>query len=249
MVGKVFRWLISALIAFLAFSLLATAVYRWLPVTLTPLMLVRAVENLSLGKSVKFERTWTSLEKISPKLVYAVIAAEDMKFFEHNGFDWEAIDKARLNNREGKRLRGASTISQQVAKNVFLWPQRSWLRKSIEAYFTTLIELMWSKERILEVYLNVAELGDGVYGFEAASRRFFRKPAFAVNSSEAALLAAVLPNPRRMKVNQPTTYVRLRQKMIQRRMRKASLAVFEHRSSSHPNSSSFTRVRDNLGRR
>lgn len=149
----------------------------------------------------------------------AVIAAEDARFLEHHGFDFEAIDKAiRYNSKSTRRIRGGSTITQQVAKNVFLWPSRSWVRKGVEVYFTGLIELMWSKRRILEVYLNVIELGDGVYGAEAAARTYFKKPAAKLNSSEAALLAAVLPNPRRFQVQKPSSYVRFRQMMIQRRM-------------------------------
>jgi monofunctional glycosyltransferase len=212
------RWLVRGMVALVAFSVLSTLAYRWIPVTVTPLMIMRSIEGLVEGRGMAYQRKWVPLERISPRIRHAVIAAEDMKFFEHNGFDWEAIDKAREHNKRSKRIRGASTISQQVAKNVFLWPQRSWFRKSIEVYFTTLIEFFWSKERILEVYLNVAEIGEGVYGVEAAAQKFFRKPASQVSSSEAALIAAVLPNPRRMKVHEPSGYVRFRQTLIQRRM-------------------------------
>jgi len=147
-----------------------------------------------------------------------VIASEDWKFFEHNGFDWPAIEKALRHNQRSARVRGASTISQQTAKNVFLWPSRSWVRKGLEAYFTVLIEVLWSKDRIMEVYLNVVEFGDGIYGVGAASNIYFHKLPAQLSSSEAALLAAVLPNPRRLLVAHPSPYVRFRQTMIQRRM-------------------------------
>jgi monofunctional glycosyltransferase len=213
-----FRWFATAIAAFLLTSVLLVLVYRWVPVSMTPLMLIRVTENLSKGKPVRFEREWTSLSQLSPKLQRSVIAAEDIKFFEHEGFDWEAIEKAIRHNKHGRRIRGGSTISQQVAKNVFLWPKRSWFRKGLEAYFTVLIEALWSKERIMEVYLNVVELGDGVYGVEAASERYFKKPAKDLTSSEAALVAAVLPNPRFFSLQKPSAYTRFRQTMIQRRM-------------------------------
>lgn len=193
--------------------------YRFVPVVATPLMAYRAGQSLANGHLPQFSKDWVSLGHISSRVPHAVIAAEDMKFYEHNGFDWEAIEKAReYNRRPGRTKRGASTISQQVAKNVFLLPQRSWVRKGLEAYFTTLIEFMWPKDRIMEVYLNVIELGDGVYGVEAASEKFFSKSAEKLNPTEAALIAAVLPNPRQLKIARPSSYVRLRQGKIRRRM-------------------------------
>lgn len=154
------------------------------------------------------------MERISENLQLAVVCAEDQNFPTHTGFDFEAIEKALEHNKKGKRMRGASTISQQCAKNLFLWPQRSWLRKGLEAYFTVLIELIWSKERILEVYLNIIELGDGIYGAEAASQEFFKIPAEKLNRPQAALLAAVLPNPLEYSVARPSAYVRSRQGWI-----------------------------------
>ena len=148
-----------------------------------------------------------------------MIAAEDQKFLEHDGFDFEAIDKAMTDAKRGRRLRGASTISQQVAKNLFLWPEQSWVRKGLEAWFTLWIELLWPKQRILEVYLNSAEFGRGIWGVEAASRHFFGKPALHLNRAEAALLAAVLPNPKRFRVSNPSPYVRQRQDWILWQMR------------------------------
>lgn len=182
-------------------------------------MVIRTVEALGEGKDPVWRKDWVSFDEMSPKLISAVIAAEDARFLEHNGFDFAAIDKAiQYNKKSTRRIRGGSTITQQVAKNVFLWPSRSWTRKALEVYFTGLIELMWSKRRILEVYLNVAEMGDGIYGAEAAAREYFNKPALKLGSSEAALLAAVLPNPRRYSVKRPSGFVRFRQMMIQRRM-------------------------------
>jgi monofunctional biosynthetic peptidoglycan transglycosylase len=159
-----------------------------------------------------------SLDQISPAMGVAVIAAEDQKFAEHFGFDWQAIEKALEHNWRNTRTKGASTLTQQTAKNLFLWSDRSWPRKGLEAYFTVLLEALWPKRRILETYLNVAEFGDGVYGVEAAAQKYFRKPASRLNGSEAALLAAVLPSPRNYKVNAPSAYVRERQQWILNQM-------------------------------
>jgi monofunctional biosynthetic peptidoglycan transglycosylase len=204
-----------------ALSLILVARYGVLPVVITPLMWIRVVEGIAHQKNPQIERNWVSLDDMTPALQRAMVAAEDMKFFSHHGFDWEAIEGAMRSNIRGRKIRGGSTISQQTAKNVFLWPRRSWLRKGLEAYFTGLIECFWSKQRIMEVYLNVIELGDGVYGVEAASRKFFHKPAARLNSSEAAMIAAVLPNPRLFKLSRPSPYVRFRQSLILRRMSSA----------------------------
>lgn len=219
------RFCFGVVLSFFALSVVVTLFYGWVPVPVTPLMGIRVIESLVEGRSVRFKKDWVSIEEMSPRLQFAVIAAEDMRFHEHHGFDLQAIEKAIKHNKKGRRIRGGSTISQQVAKNVFLWPARSWLRKSLEVYFTGLIELFWTKRRIMEVYLNVVELGDGVYGVEAASREYFRKPAKSLSSSEAALIAAVLPNPRRFLVQKPSGYVRFRQTMIQRRMSSAAQTV------------------------
>jgi monofunctional biosynthetic peptidoglycan transglycosylase len=165
------------------------------------------------------EHDWVPWSEISPHAAVAVIAAEDQKFPMHDGFDLEAIDRALADARRGIRLRGASTISQQVAKNLFLWPGQSWLRKGLEAWFTMWIEFLWPKRRILEVYLNSAEFGRGVWGIEAASRRYFGKQARLLNRPEAALLAAVLPNPQRYRVANPSPFVRQRQGWILKQMR------------------------------
>jgi monofunctional biosynthetic peptidoglycan transglycosylase len=203
-------------------SIFPVILFSLLPVPATPLVAIRAFEALLSGERPSFDKAWVGLEQISPNLIRAAIASEDFRFSEHNGFDFESISQAREFNRRVERLgkgriRGASTISQQTAKNVFLWPGRSWLRKGIEAWFTIWIEAFWPKQRILEVYLNVIEFGHGVYGVEAASKRFFGKPASALSSREAALMIAVLPNPRKLRLDKPSPYVRLRQSAIQRR--------------------------------
>jgi monofunctional glycosyltransferase len=179
---------------------------------------LRVAESVIEGKAIRWKKDWVSLEEISSKMQAAVIAAEDQYFFEHKGVDWKAIEKAMEHNRKSRRTRGASTITQQVAKNVFLWPDRSWIRKGLELYFTGLIEVFWTKQRILEVYLNVVELGDGVYGVEAAAQAYFRKHASKLNSDESALLAASLPNPRKLSVSNPSGYLRFRQSLIRRRL-------------------------------
>ena len=179
----------------------------------------RALRASATAPALRQRHDWVPWSEISRHAAVAVIAAEDQKFLEHDGFDFEAIDKALTDSRRGRRLRGASTISQQVAKNLFLWPGQSWVRKGLEAWFTLWIELLWPKQRILEVYLNSAEFGRGVWGVEAASRHFFGKPAARLNRPEAALLAAVLPNPRRFRVSNPSPYVRQRQDWILWQMR------------------------------
>ncbi len=199
---KIFLW-------FIGLSILSVILFRFVPVPLTPLMIIRTVEQCIDGNDLKFKKDWVSLDEISAALPLAVIAAEDQNFEEHFGFDLEAISKARKYNElhPGKRLKGASTISQQTAKNVFLWPSRSWVRKGFEVYFTFLIELIWSKRRIMEVYLNVIEMGNGIYGAEAAADQFFKKPASKLSVRESALIAAVLPNPRRWSPLKPSSYI------------------------------------------
>jgi monofunctional glycosyltransferase len=201
-----------------AASILSTLVLRWIPPLTTAVIMERRVNSWMNGRSYSVDCRWVHRTRISPAAALAVIAAEDQNFATHHGFDFESIQKAMDAHERGQRLRGASTISQQVAKNVFLWSGRSFIRKGLEAYFTVLLELIWSKRRILEVYLNIVELGDGVFGVEAASQRFFRKPAALLATNEAALLAAVLPNPIRMKANRPSEYVRERSDWIVQQM-------------------------------
>lgn len=170
------------------------------------------------GRPLRYE--WVDMENISPHAAIAVVAAEDQLFPHHWGFDLNSIREAvQANHRRPTRVRGASTISQQVAKNLFLWRGRTWVRKGVEAWFTVLLEALWPKQRILEVYLNIAEFGRGIYGVEAASRHFYGKPASRLNADEAALLAAVLPNPRRSRVDRPSAYVLSRQEWILDQMR------------------------------
>ncbi len=214
------RVLTRLLLWFLGVTVGLVVLYRFIPVLITPLMVIRVMEQANDPKrEVRWRHDWVGFENLSPHLQLAVVCGEDQAFLEHWGFDLQAIEKAIEHNRKRRRLRGASTISQQTAKNVFLWPGRSWFRKGLEVYFTFLIETLWSKERIMTVYLNVIEFGDGIYGAEAASRHFFRKSAKHLTREEAALLAAVLPNPLKRSVVRPSTLVRNRQQWILEQMR------------------------------
>lgn len=204
---------------FFIISIGLTIIYRFVPVPITPLMVIRLVEQtFDSEKKVRLYKDWVPMSEISRHAPQAVFAAEDQKFLTHKGFDFEAMEKAWENNKKGKRIKGASTITQQTVKNVFLWPGRSYLRKGLEAYFTVLVELLWSKERIMEVYLNVIEMGDGIYGIEAASQAYYNKPASKLNRNQAAMIAAVLPNPIRWTPTKPTGYIRGRQSWIMRQM-------------------------------
>jgi monofunctional biosynthetic peptidoglycan transglycosylase len=199
---------------FLVSSASLVLLLRFVPVPFSALMVQRRIESWFSSERYTSRHDWVPLEDIAPSMGVAVIAAADQNFPEHFGFDWKAIAKAIAHNERSRRKRGASTVTQQTAKNLFLWETRSWTRKGFEAYFTLLIELVWSKSRILEVYLNIVEFGDGVYGVEAASRTYFGKPARKLRPSEAALLAAVLPNPHRYRAAAPSGYVRNRQAWI-----------------------------------
>lgn len=209
--NKIIRLLFIKLpVTLIALSVIWVCVLKWVPVWLTPLMISRSIEYRTDG-SYKTQKKWIRLEEISPELIKAVIASEDNLFFEHNGFDWTQIRKAIDDHRtKGKKLRGASTISQQTSKNVFLFPSRSFLRKALEAYFTVLIEIIWGKERIIEVYLNVAETGKGIYGAHAASESYFNKKASELNRWESCLIASSLPNPLQRNPAEPSKYVRKR---------------------------------------
>ena len=215
------------LLVFLIYSIGLTLVYRILPVFFTPLMTIRLVEQaFDEKRQLRLVKDWVPLERISRHIPQAVIAAEDQKFSDHFGFDVEAIQKALEGNKTGKSIKGGSTISNQTAKNVFLWPGRNYVRKGLEAYFTLLIEVLWSKERIIEVYLNVIETGDGIYGVEAAAQRFYRKPAAQLKPAEAAMIAAILPNPLRWSPLKPTSYNYQRQNWILRNMNNLAPAGF-----------------------
>lgn len=219
MIRKVFRWIWKATLWFIGLSILSVIIFKWVPVPITPLMITRAVENKLEGKDALLTHDWVSIENISPNLQKAVIASEDGNFLKHNGFDFKAMQKAFKNNQKGKRLKGGSTISQQTAKNVFLWQGRSYIRKGLEAYFTVLIELIWGKERIMEVYLNSIEMGNGVYGAESAARHWYRKSAVDLTKQEAAGIAAILPNPRKYKATNSSSYINRRKDKIVRVMR------------------------------
>ena len=215
------RWLLLWLpLWFVLLSSLQVLVLRWVPPVTSAFMLSRRVDALvERDWDFQLHYSWRSKARISRNLPIALVAAEDQTFPDHHGFDFKAIDKAISNNQRGRKVRGASTISQQVAKNLFLWSGRSYLRKGLEAWYTVLIEVLWPKQRILEVYANIAEFGDGVYGAEAASRRFFGKPASALTPSECARMAAVLPSPRRYNVGKPGPYVQRRARWIERQVR------------------------------
>ena len=209
-------------ISLILISILWVVILKWVPVYYTPLMAIRSIEYRK-DQDFKTTKQWKSLDEISNKMVYAVIASEDNRFDEHNGFDFVEIKNAISDSKKGKRLRGASTISQQTAKNVFLFPGRSWIRKGIECYFTLLIEWIWGKERIMEVYLNVAETGKGVYGVEAAAQKYFKKSASKLTAYESSLIAASLPNPLKRNPAKPTNYMINRGSQIRSLMNKIPL--------------------------
>jgi monofunctional biosynthetic peptidoglycan transglycosylase len=217
--GRILRGMLLAGLAWAALTLVTVIAFRWIDPPFTTFMVAdRVGALLSREKGYEFSKVWVDWDRISKHAAVAVIASEDQQFPHHRGFDFKQIDKALADRERGRRVRGASTISQQVAKNIFLWRGQSWFRKGLEAGITVLIEACWSKQRILEVYLNIAEFGRGTYGVQAASRRFFDKDAARLSQSQAALLAAVLPAPRRFKVNAPSRYVLKRQAWIQRQM-------------------------------
>ena len=217
--GRLWRALVLAVLAWAAVTVASVFAMRWIdPPTTAFMARDRAIAMFTAEKGYEFRHEWRDWDQISRYAALAVVAAEDQRFPQHNGFDFKQIDKALADRERGRRVRGASTISQQVAKNLFLWPGQSWFRKGLEAGITVLIELAWPKQRILEVHLNVAEFGRGTWGVQAASRRYFRKDAARLTRAEAALLAAVLPSPRRFRADAPSAYVRKRQAWIERQM-------------------------------
>ena len=217
-IGKVMRWMV---VAFFGSTILVVVLLRFVPVYYTPLMFIRCFEQMAEGKSIKMHHHWVPLEEMAPSLPVAVMASEDQRFMQHHGFDFKAIEKAAKRNRtqKDKPKLGASTISQQTAKNVFLWPGRTWVRKGLEAYFTSLIEIMWSKQRIMEVYLNSIEMGDGIYGADAVAEYHFDREAKDLTRAQCALVAATLPNPRKFSSANPSPYMLKRQRQIMRQMR------------------------------
>lgn len=214
---KILHLFIRLVTYFIAFSIAWVLIFRFINPPVTWLMIQRNFENSEVPEKV-IKRKWINYEDISKNLKLASIASEDARFMQHGGFDTKAINQAFQRNRSGEPIRGGSTISQQTAKNVFLWPHRSWLRKGFEAWFTILIEALWGKERILEVYLNVIEMGPGIYGAEAATQFYYGKSAVSLTKRQAALLAAILPNPRVWSPNRPTNFINRKTNTILRYM-------------------------------
>jgi len=220
---KVLKWTLRIVGGFFALTIFWVICLRFIDPPVTYLMIKRGFERKSAGKEWKLEKDWLDYDELSNNLKRAAIASEDARFMDHNGFDVKAIQTALEKNQSGKKLRGGSTISQQVAKNVFLWPDRSWVRKGFETYFTFLIELFWSKKRILEIYLNVVEMGQGVYGAEAAAQYYFHKSAKSLTKKEAALIIAILPSPQKWDARNPSTYVNSKANRIVRYMGHSSI--------------------------
>jgi len=212
------RFLFKAMLWFFGLSIFSVVLFKFVPVPFTPLMVIRYFENVADGKENHFSHDWEPIENISMNLQKAVIASEDGTFLTHNGFDFLAMQKAYKSNERGRKIKGGSTISQQTAKNVFLWQGRSYLRKGLEAYFTVLIEMIWGKKRIMEVYLNSIEMGDGVYGAHAATQYWYRKDASSLTKMQAAGIAAILPNPRKYKATSSSSYINNRKAKIVRVM-------------------------------
>ena len=221
---KFFRIVFKIILALFLISIFFIVLFKWVPVPFTPLMAIRYFED----PEIEVYHDWVPMEEISPNLQLAVVASEDQNFLRHSGFDYDAIRKAIEENKTRKRPRGASTISQQTAKNVFLWPESSWFRKGLEVYFTFLIELFWSKERILEVYLNSIEMGRGIYGAEAAAQAWFGKPAELLSVYEAAAIAAILPNPREYRASPASSFIGQRKDWIVRQMQNLGKLKFEN---------------------
>ncbi|MGL2965591.1 monofunctional biosynthetic peptidoglycan transglycosylase [Flavobacterium sp. XGLA_31] len=219
MIKKIVRWMWKALLWFFGLSVASVILFKWVPIPFTPLMVTRIIEFKLDGGDAIYSHKWVPLSDISSNLQKAVIASEDGNFLTHSGFDFKAMQKAYKSNQKGKKLKGGSTISQQTAKNVFLWQGRSYVRKGLEAYFTVLIELIWGKERIMEVYLNSIEMGNGVYGAQEAARHWYSTTAKDLTPREAAGIAAILPNPRKFKASNSSAYINKRKDKILRVMR------------------------------
>ena len=215
-VRRIIRWIV---LLFFGSTILSVFAYKWLPVYVTPLMVIRCVQQVRRGETIRLRHHWVPMEEMSIYMPVAVMASEDQRFLEHRGFDLVEIENAIREQVSGRRKRGGSTISQQTAKNVFLWPGRSWLRKGLEVYFTALIELVWGKHRIMEVYLNSIEMGDGIYGAEAVAQWHFGRSASELTRPSCALVAATLPNPIKFSSKEPSPYMLRRQTAIMKQMR------------------------------
>lgn len=219
MFTQILKWIRNLIYFFFGSTLLVVVAYKFIPVYVTPLMVIRCVQQVEKGETIRMKHHWVPLNEMSMYMPLAVISSEDQNFEDHHGFDYDAIGKAIEERKSGKRNRGASTISQQTAKNVFLWPTSSWVRKGLEVYFTGLIELIWGKERIMEVYLNSIETGDGIYGAEAVAQLHFNTKAEHLSKQQCALIAATLPNPLKFSSKNPSRYMIQRQGWILRQMR------------------------------
>ena len=215
-VRRIIRWIV---LLFFGSTILSVFAYKWLPVYVTPLMVIRCVQQVRRGETIRLRHHWVPMEEMSIYMPVAVMASEDQRFLEHRGFDLVEIENAIREQVSGRRKRGGSTISQQTAKNVFLWPGRSWVRKGLEVYFTALIELVWGKHRIMEVYLNSIEMGDGIYGAEAVAQWHFGRSASELTRPNCALVAATLPNPIKFSSKEPSPYMLRRQTGIMKQMR------------------------------
>ena len=215
-VRRIIRWIV---LLFFGSTILSVFAYKWLPVYVTPLMVIRCVQQVRRGETIRLRHHWVPMEEMSIYMPVAVMASEDQRFLEHRGFDLVEIENAIREQVSGRRKRGGSTISQQTAKNVFLWPGRSWVRKGLEVYFTALIELVWGKHRIMEVYLNSIEMGDGIYGAEAVAQWHFGRSASELTRPNCALVAATLPNPIKFSSKEPSPYMLRRQTAIMKQMR------------------------------
>lgn len=227
MLKKIFKWIKRIVIFLFVFSILQVIIFKFVPVYYTPLMVWNNTTQLLSGEEVVCKHTWVSLDEISKYLPLAVVASEDNLFLDHSGFDFDQIEKAMNEAEKGKRQRGASTISQQTAKNVFLWSGRSYIRKGLEVYYTFLIETIWGKERIMEVYLNSIEMGKNIYGAEAVAQAHFKKTAKKLTADESALIAATLPNPIRFNSAKPSPYIIKRQGKILDLMGKVNPVDFD----------------------
>ncbi len=229
MLKKFWKTLLFLFLFLVITSIALVVIFRFLPIPSSSFMVQKRVANTLNGEFSQIEYDWVSYDNISKSIKLAVIGAEDQKFFDHFGFDFESISKALDRNKKSKRIRGASTITQQTAKNMFLWSGKSFVRKGLEVYFTLLLEIFWSKERILEVYLNMAEFGENVYGVQAASKKYFKRNANQLNYGNASRLAAVLPNPKRFRVNSPSAYSQRRAVWIQRQMRQLGEGILDNK--------------------
>lgn len=215
-IQKLIQWIV---LLFFGSTIFFVCLYKWVPVNFTPLMGIRVVQQVTKGEKIRLKHHWVPLDSISIYMPVAVLASEDQRFLTHHGFDFVEIANALEEHKNGKRRRGGSTISQQTAKNVFLWPNSSWLRKGLEAYFTILIEFVWGKERIMEIYLNSIEMGDGIYGVEATAQQHFGRSSLELSRANCALIAATLPNPLVLNSQKPSPYLLKRQSAIMVQMR------------------------------